>query len=99
VVKLVGHSLSLCIKDLIEEKVKEEEVVKIVANTRMANEHDFATVVVNYAKWYWYADPVKAVAIARKLWDAGKIEQPRLKTPDMYYASELVEKGLWETIL
>jgi hypothetical protein len=77
-IMLTGVSLSLCIKDVCEAKVRFEQVGQIIAATRMANDADFESVVGSYKRTYWRKHPDEAERYARSLWTAGKIAQPLL---------------------
>jgi hypothetical protein len=76
--KLIGLSLSLCIKDIITGKVDVASVEKIIANTRAQSDEDWETVMQSYCSIYWKADPERARAIATQLRAEGRIEQPRV---------------------
>jgi hypothetical protein len=81
--KLYGRSFSLCIKDLAEDNINPNNVGAIVTSTRAKNENDFEALVNHCSKIYWDNNP-KAITIAYKLWNDGKIIQPRLKNNDLY---------------
>ena len=76
---LVGLSLSLCIKDVIQGKVSVEQIDSIIANTKCETEAHWNEVFEIYCRLYWEADPERAVRIVRTLVKLGKIEQPRIK--------------------
>jgi len=75
-----GLSLSFCVRDIALGRVAEEDVEQIISGTHYKDDEDFAFILQQYSKSYWVwdgCDPVKAVAIAQRLYDAGKILQPR----------------------
>jgi len=74
---LVGLSLSYCIKDIIDGKVKEEEVIKIITRTMAFDEGDWKNIIEHYQHKLWESNPKKAEEIFRRFLEAGKIEQPR----------------------
>lgn len=84
--KLIGLSLSLCIKDMLgnpndPKVIKPDNVVKIVASTMAGEEREWDTLIAKYRRDYWSADPDKAEQICRLLLSEGRIEQPRLGDP------------------
>ena len=76
--KLVGLSLSMCIRDIINRVHNKDEVRYIVANTSFRNETEFQEVLDFYKKAYWGESPGVAEAIAREFFEKGMIRQPKL---------------------
>ena len=74
---MIGLSLSLCVSDIARGEVAESQVEKIIASTRFRNSAEFEQVLQSYSASYW-SGYSHAVEIARRLYAAGKIEQPRL---------------------
>lgn len=74
-----GLSLSFCVKDIAKGKVRIEDVGKITAGIAAGTKEDWDELLATYKESYWYDFPEKAEEIVRKLRQAGKIEQPRLK--------------------
>jgi len=77
-IRLIGLSVSACIRDIILGKVDESDVVAIVGGTDVRN--DVRQVVDHYSRAKhspWEKDPERARRIFMKLWDEGKIIQPR----------------------
>jgi len=72
----VGLSLSLCVRDILRGKIKEEEVKEIIANTN-ASPEQWEGLLRDYKESYWQENPDEGEAIARRLYEAGKIKQPR----------------------
>ncbi|WP_046866820.1 hypothetical protein, partial [Microvirga massiliensis] len=56
--RLIGLSLSFCIKDIILGQVQLETVEKIVTGTRAVTEADWEEIANRYAQVYWKANPV-----------------------------------------
>jgi len=79
--RLIGTSLSFCVKDIARGKVGIGDVWKIVAGTYVTD-GDWEEVLESYAQIYWYDFPDEAVAIARRLITTGRIEQPRVINGD-----------------
>jgi len=87
----IGLSLSRCIKDIIEGKVDEKDVEKIIARTAANNEEEWFSLIGRYKQKYWSNNPEEAEAIFHRFMKAGKITQPRLesgKYPD-------IRDGIW----
>lgn len=80
---MIGLSLSNCVKDIIYGKVDITKVSLIVAATKAATTEEFEKLVLDrYAVYYWADNPEYGKAIARKLWEQGRIFQPRLINND-----------------
>lgn len=88
---LVGLSLSLCVRDILEGKVKEEEVKEIIAGTKADTPESIEKVIREYQETSWQEKPEEGAAIAKRLFKAGKISQPRAKGRGEHNIS----KGHW----
>ena len=88
---LTGLSLSLCIADIINGRISESEVSRLITGTKAEDEQDFKEVIELYRKLYWSEHPDRAEEIARRFWDAGKLVQPRVKGD---YAPD-IRRGHW----
>lgn len=73
---LVGLSLSQCIKDIIEDKVSEDQVLLIVAGTNH-NLKNPQLIMEYYKNTDWRADPQYAEHVLTRFIHEGKIIQPR----------------------
>jgi hypothetical protein len=76
---LIGHSLSFCIRDVIEGRVSVEQIDRIVASTLCENDAHWDEVIEHYREIYWQADPDRAERITRQLRALGLIDQPRVR--------------------
>ena len=76
---MIGYSVSFCIRDIVEEKVKEEEVERIIGGIRCEKKEDYEEVVKYYRKSYWLNNPELAEAIFWRFYADGKIDQPRVR--------------------
>ena len=74
---MVGLSLSMCVRDLAEGKVRYKDVAYISTGTYAPTAQDFLSVLDTYSTTYWRDYPKKAQSIALWLWYDGKIIQPR----------------------
>ena len=90
--ELVGLSFSMCVKDIIEGKVKEEEVMEVIARTAIHDEESLKHVLSIYSHRYWYTNPDEGKAVARRLWNAGKIKQPRV---DIEFCPPTMHERYW----
>jgi hypothetical protein len=75
---MIGLSLSLCIKEIVTGKVKEEDVERLITGTKCPDLETFKYVLDEYSKTYWKEHP-EAVDIAMRFWLSGKIDQPRVR--------------------
>jgi len=91
--KLTGLSLSFCIKDILSGNVKEEDVERIISNTRFPDIMMALDDQYHYTKIYWklYAK-AEIEALLTKLKD--KIEQPRIEDKDHCHN---ISEGYWMT--
>jgi hypothetical protein len=74
---MIGLSVSYCIRDIVEGKVKLEEVEKIVAGTCAITKEQVENVVKTYRLRHWHKNPDEGEKIYRQLLAEGKIIQPR----------------------
>ena len=82
--KLVGLSLSKCIDDILDGKVLEQEVIGIASGTTAKNLNEIEWVCQHYSERWSDGGKYKArgeqgIAIAMRLFQAGKVYQPRLE--------------------
>lgn len=105
----VGLSLSLCVRDILQGKVKETEVKEIITNTKITSPEEMKKVFDLYKNSYWEENPEECEAIAWRLFTAGKIRQPRIEGGKEHHiasgrwldaekAEEQYKKRLEETI-
>ena len=73
----VGLSLSFCVRDIMRGNVQEEEVKQVIAATDAKSPAEWKKLIDDYKKIYWGGDPDKGAEIANRLFQAGKIRQPR----------------------
>lgn len=91
--KLIGRSLSFCVKDIIEGKVAFGDVEKITAGTHFTDRDMFYTGMKHgYCMTYWRKNPEYALHLAMALWDAGMIDQPRRRGEE----APNIAQGHWE---
>ena len=76
---MIGLSVSLCVSDVINGKVNEIDIEKIIAGTKCATNEDWEVVIAGYRKSYWYNNPDLGELVLRRLVMRGKIDQPRLR--------------------
>lgn len=81
---MIGLSLSLCIRDVLEGKVAQSDIEHIVAGTCAGNLEAFQEVLAGYAEGYWRKAPEEGVRIALELYHAGKVRQPRLENSNHF---------------
>ena len=92
---LIGLSLSMCIRDMINGKMTFGSVKCIISGTKIENDNDFAAVRDRYCKTYWAENPIMASNLLRGLYDGNMLVQPRvLGIKPMYIAD-----GHWFMLL
>lgn len=85
-----GLSLSFCVKDIAKGNVDYDDVEYISASTKCKNLGEYQKVLAQYKEYYWEGS-LDAVGIALKLWDEGKIRQPRLTCGE----ANDISNGVW----
>lgn len=88
---MIGLSLSLCVRDIVEGRVELDDVEYIIAGTKISNENEFNEVCEDYKQYYWTHNPSVGKAIAEHLWNKKKILQPRLYN----FEPPKIDKGIW----
>lgn len=81
--KLIGHSISGCIWQILIGDVKEADVAKIISTAAFKN---VDSVMQHYYELHWRyvcQDRNYVEELLKRLWP--KIEQPRLTNPDYSY--------------
>jgi hypothetical protein len=90
---MIGLSLSFCVRDIMDGKVAEGDVEKIITMTKCATDADWQKLIDAYRVVYWRDYERDAVAaLLHRLWAQGKIEQPRLADPDHTHS---LDDGYW----
>jgi hypothetical protein len=84
----VGLSLSFCVSDILRGVVQEPEVIQIISATQVEDSKDWDELIADYKKYYWYEDPDRAEAIARRFISEGKIRQPRTEGKEAHNIAE-----------
>ena len=76
----IGFSLGGCVRDIVESKVDDGDVLMIIASTYMKNSEDLESVINSYLTSHVWGglDPDACRSMTRRLWDHHKIVQPRL---------------------
>ena len=73
----IGFSLSQCVTDIAAGVVRMEDVLLITSSTKFPDRNSMITQL----KHYWKAsERDQYLEIAGKLWDQGRVHQPRLET-------------------
>lgn len=79
----IGQSLSRCVRDILDGNVAIEDVFVIITRTRVPTREGLRQVMEEYQ---WRGGPTslseydieKVMEVTYKLWDEGKVHQPRL---------------------
>lgn len=88
---LIGLSLSFCIREIAEGKVKISQVAKIITGTLAATPEDWDGVIAIYRKTYWSKLPTECESAMYWLKSEGLIEQPRLAGGN----APNIARGMW----
>jgi hypothetical protein len=75
---LTGLSLSFCVLDIQAGLVSLDEVEKITAGIRAADQETIDWLLNEYCQSYWRENPEACEAIARQLFTKDLVYQPRL---------------------
>lgn len=90
---MIGLSLSLCVAEILNDRVRLEDVQLIRTNTLARDEAEWDYVIGSYCHSYWRRDPARAREIVRILRETNRIEQPRL-TGDPW-SRHSISDGIW----
>lgn len=71
----IGLSLSFCIKDILDGKVREDEVLAIITGTNAQNAVEREKLLNGYCETYWRGQEKEALMVVDRL--NGRIMQPR----------------------
>ncbi len=97
--RLVGLSLSLCIKDIIEGKVCDKDVVALIVGTKTTSAAEREAVVTRYRSIYWRADPDLAERLYYYFLNKGMIIQPRVTGHGWTYDDGWnISDGYWKEV-
>lgn len=89
---MIGLSLSLCIRDIIEsDDLAPEQVEKIVAGTCITTPEELDKVIADYRRSYWQDDPDEGERICRWFFEQGRVEQPCIRGE----AAHSISQGHW----
>jgi hypothetical protein len=93
----IGTSLGKCVKSILAGEVKEEDVLFIVSNTKCPTIETLMEVIEQYYYEYQGARNAReraydmsdyslaeACAVAQRLFDYGKLHQPRVVAPKLW---------------
>jgi len=97
---LIGLSLPVCIVQIADGSVKQEEVKEIISACTRAT--FLSRVIPEYPKGYWSRFPKETVTIAQELYDKDLIKFPRDEneghfpiTPDQVYWVDSHDRIVW----
>lgn len=90
---MIGLSLSLCVAEILNDRVRLEDVELIRANTMARDDREWELVMGHYCRSYWRKDPDRARRIVRLLRETNRIDQPRCRDPHHHHA---INDGIWE---
>ena len=81
--KLIGLSLSGCVRDILEGSVKIDDVAKIISATAFFTDDDWQEGLDTYCKTYWKKFTlVRIIEVMADVRD--RIEQPRLQNDNHF---------------
>lgn len=75
----IGLSLSYCVNDILQGKVRLEDVLRIYTSTALTTPEQWERMQELYCGVYWSKNPEEAVRIVAALRDSGRIIQPKLE--------------------
>ncbi|MCB9801758.1 MAG: hypothetical protein H6774_01575 [Pseudomonadales bacterium] len=92
--QLIGYSLSFCVLDIVHREVREDQVEKIISGTNAESEEAWEKLLSDYKNSYWKDHADVAEEIARRLYESGKLEQPRTKGEN----GPNISNGYWKPL-
>jgi hypothetical protein len=91
---LIGLSLSFCVADIINGRVDIDDVSFIISGTHIRNAEELSDVLDTYTRYYWKDLPQLGRFVATRLYEEGKIIQPRL----LGYGVPNTAEGWWAKV-
>lgn len=88
-----GLSLSFCVRDIAEGRVRIEDVEVIVTNTCARTSQDWTRLIDQYSRTYWRGCADRAVRVLEILLASNRIVQPRVDDPDYQHS---INQGVWQ---
>jgi len=77
---IIGLSLSLCVRDILDGKYEINEIKTIITGTRGQDQDDWDSIMEVYGRTHWHQHaPEKYRNVCMQLLLAGKIDQPRTR--------------------
>lgn len=76
----IGFSFGRCVRDIVNGEVSMEDVLVIVTRTDIKNPEQLMAVVRTYLLYPDYlkgCNEQRCYEVARRLWDSGRLHQPR----------------------
>lgn len=76
----IGFSLGRCIRDIVSDKIGEDEIAFIIAATCIRDIEQMDRVIEDYLireEYLWGLDETRCKEVAHNLWNRNKILQPR----------------------
>ena len=92
---MIGLSLSLCVAEILNDRVRLEDVKLIRSNILARDDAEWDYVIGSYCHSYWRRDPARAREIVQTLRETHRIQQPRL-TGDPW-SRHAITDGIWIT--
>lgn len=88
-----GLSLSFCVRDIAEGRVRVEDVEMIVTNTCARSVQDWERLMDQYSRSYWRGCAEQARRVVELLLASNRIVQPRVENPDYRHS---IDRGVWQ---
>lgn len=76
--KLIGMSLSFCVRDIVNQKVHLADVTAIVSSTMIERREHLDDVAAQYAVSVWASKPTECRDTALTIYESGMLIQPRI---------------------
>lgn len=95
----IGFSLGRCVRDIVMDKVKIDDVLVIVTRTRIPKREQLDAVVEEYMyepRYLRGLDYDRCLAVAQQLWDKGKFHQPRMVNA---HPERVAEEYIWMDVV
>lgn len=94
---MIGLSVSLCVRDIVEGRVNREDVHIILAgtNTNHGEPDSLDKVIASYRENYWYANPDACEQLCRDLYSEEIIVEPRSLWADLL-REQPANEVIWE---
>lgn len=98
----IGFSFGRCIRDIVRGEVDIDDVLVIVARTRMPNLAVVRSVISDYmyrADYLYGLDEDECQRVGAELFESGRVHQSRLESDNIWRMSKAHDDAVWADVV